>query len=269
MPELPEIVVIAKQMDKILRKKEVQSVSITQPKCGNRPVEDYMKCLPGKKVERVSPLGKWIEIVLDNQVRFLISLGMGGEIRYFKGAQTPPEKSRLIVRFSDETGFYVTLWWFGYFHLVLNQETHSMTDALGPDPLNISEDEFLSLLIKKRGNIKSFLLNQKRIRGIGNFYIQEILFQAGMHPLREIDSIPEKEKRGLYRATRKVLEQSIALDSSSYELDFFGKKGKYGLDRMSIGYQEDKTCPVCRTKIRKIKTGSISQYICPQCQTLS
>jgi formamidopyrimidine-DNA glycosylase len=167
MPELPEIVVIAKQMDKTLRKKEVQSVSITQHKCGNRPVEDYIKYLPGKKLERVSPLGKWIEIVLDRHVRFLISLGMGGEICYFKGAQTPPEKSRLIVRFSDETGFYVTLWWFGYFHLVLDQETHSMTDALGPDPLDISEDEFLSLLIKKRGNIKSFLLNQKRIRGIG------------------------------------------------------------------------------------------------------
>ncbi len=268
MPELPEIVVIAKQMDKILWEKEVRSVSITQPKCGNRPVEDYMKHMPGKKVECVSPLGKWIEIVLNHQVRFLVSLGMGGEICYFEGTQALPEKSRLIVRFSDETGFYATLWWFGYFHLVLKNESHPMTDTLGPDPLKISENEFLSLLTKRRGGIKSFLLNQKRIRGIGNFYIQEILFQAGMHPLREINSISEKEKRNLYCAVRKVLDESISLGSSSYEVDFFGKKGKYGLDRMSIGYQENKPCPVCQTNIRKIKTGSTSHFICHQCQIL-
>jgi formamidopyrimidine-DNA glycosylase len=246
----------------------VRLVSIIQPKCGNRPAEDYMKYLSGRKVERVFPLGKWIEILLDHQVRFLVSLGMGGEICYFKKPQKPPEKSRLIVRFSDETGFYVTLWWFGYFHLVLKNETHPMTASLGPDPLNITEEEFVSFLTKKRGNIKSFLLNQKKIRGIGNFYIQEILFRARMHPLREINLMTEKEKHGLYRAIREVLEESIALGSSSYELDFFGEKGEYGLDRMSIGYQENKPCPVCRTKINKIKTGSTSQFICPRCQIL-
>jgi formamidopyrimidine-DNA glycosylase len=268
MPELPEIIVIAKQMDQILRGKNVESISIVQPKCGNRPVQDYLKYLSGRKVERIFPLGKWIEIVLDQQTRFLISLGMGGEICYFKKSQTPPEKSRLIVRFSDRTGFYVTLWWFGYFHLVLKDETHPMTEPLGPDPLKLSEDEFLSLLMKKKGKIKFFLMNQKRIRGIGNFYIQEILFRAGIHPLCEIGSLQENKKRDLYRAIRKVLEESISLGSSSYEFDFFGEKGEYGLDRMSIGYQEDKPCPSCGTKIKKIKTGSTSQFICPQCQIL-
>lgn len=267
MPELPEIVVIAKQMDLTLRRKKLQSILLTQPKCGNRSVNDYQKTLPGRTIEKITPLGKWLEILLDQSARLLVSLGMGGEICYLKMNQTAPEKSRLVVKFIDGTGFYVTLWWFGYFHLVLEGEAHPMTDALGPDPLNISEKEFLALLDKRRGSIKSFLLNQKRIRGIGNFYIQEILFQAKLHPLREMHALTENEKCRLYNAIRNVFNDSMSLGSSSYELDFFGKKGKYNLDCMSIAYQENKHCPECHSAIQKIKTGSTMQFICPQCQS--
>jgi formamidopyrimidine-DNA glycosylase len=268
MPELPEIIVIANQMDEKLCGKEVKSVSLKQPKCGNRSVKDYQKALPSKKITKVKPLGKWFEMQLEQSVRLLISLGMGGEICYLKKDQFIPEKSRLIIKFVDGTGFYVTLWWFGYFHLVLRGESHPMTDTLGPDPLNISEKEFLALLDKRRGSIKSFLLNQKRIRGIGNFYIQEILFQSKLHPLKAVHTITENERRRLYHAIQKVLQKSISLGSSSYEVDFFGEKGQYNVDCMAIGYQENKTCPECHTTVQKIKTGSTMQYICSQCQSL-
>ncbi|MFH1943128.1 MAG: Fpg/Nei family DNA glycosylase, partial [bacterium] len=175
-------------------------------------------------------------------------------------------KSRFILRFTDGTGFFITLWWFGYVHLVLQGEKHGMTDALGPDPLQLSHQAFIDLLDGRKGGIKPFLLNQKRIRGIGNFYIQEILYRARLHPLREIPSLAEEEKTNLHRVIIDVFHESIALDSSSYELDFLGMKGRYGVDRMSIAYQEGVVCPACRSRIEKIRTGSTAQYMCPHCQ---
>ncbi len=267
MPELPEIVIIAEQMNRILPEKEVGDVSIFQLKCLNRLEKDYHNHLSGKIIKTVKPLGKWIEINLNENDRLLINLGMGGEICYLKVNESPPEKSRVILRFTDGTGFFITLWWFGYFHLVLNGESHPMTDSLGPDPLALSYENFKEILHGRRGGIKSFLLNQKRIRGIGNFYIQEILFRARLHPLREIQSLSWEEKGKLFNVVQDVLKNSIELGSSSYELDFFGRRGKYRLDQ-SIAYKENAICPVCKSKIQKIKTGSTMQYICPKCQKL-
>ena len=141
-----------------------------------------------------------------------------------------------------------------------------MTEGFGPDPMALSSDEFVSLLENRRGGIKSFLLNQKRIRGIGNYYIQEILFRAKIHPLRKIPSLTLKEKKELHGHILDVFNESIDLGSSSYELDFFGEKGQYRFKNMAIAYQEDVNCPQCGTLGEKIKTGSTSHYICPRCQ---
>ena len=270
MPELPEIVVISRQMNETVRGKIIEKVEIFQPKCLNCDERDYLKYLPGRKVEQVSPFGKWIKIRFDNQDHLFISLGMGGEIIYFTDSAVIPEKSKLIVFFEDGSGFYITLWWFGYFHLVRQGEKNQMTDQLGEDVLEISADEFATLLKKrKRARIKSFLLNQKNLRGIGNFYIQEILFLAKLHPMRQIVSLSDDEIEHLYQSIHQVMERSIALGSSSYELDFFGKKGKYSLKELSFAYDEDGCCPECGTKTQKIKTGSTIQYICPSCQVLN
>ena len=268
MPELPEMVVVARQMDQSLRGKQVEKIWIFQPKCLYRAEEDYHRHLPGKIVQGVRALGKWVEIDLRGGDRLLVSLGMGGEVCFLDKDAHSPEKSRCVLRFTDGTGFFITLWWFGYFHLVLKGEAHGMTDSLGPDPLMLSAESFKGLLNRRRGGIKSFLLNQKCLRGIGNFYIQEILYKARLHPLRAIPSMTEVEKDRLYTAIREVFEESIGLDSSSYELDFFGKKGRYGLDRLSIAYKEGAHCSVCGFPSEKIKTGSTTQYICPVCQKL-
>ena len=268
MPELPEMVVIAEQMAKTLNGKVFRTLSIYQPKCLNRPETDFQKILPGKKIRSVKPYGKWVALYLSDRVRLLVSLGMGGELCYLKKGQSSPEKTRVLVTFTDETGFYITLWWFGYFHLILDGERHPMTDTLGPNPLELSSSEFRDLFEGRRGSLKSFLLNQKNLRGIGNFYIQEILFQARLHPLSPIPSLSTADFKRLHKAVHTVFKESIRLGSSSYELDFFGKKGKYGLNRISFAYQNGAICPTCGTQTEKIKTGSTVQYICPTCQVL-
>jgi formamidopyrimidine-DNA glycosylase len=269
MPELPESVVLAAQMQRKLRDKVVRTVEIYQPKCCNKPAEDYARFLPGSAIESAAPFGKWIEVDFFGGTRLMLSLGMGGEIRFLAEGSKPPDKTRFLLSFEDGTGFYITLWWFGYVHLVLPGEAHSMTVEFGPDPLDLTLENFKALLQGRRGAVKPFLLDQRKIRGIGNFYIQEILYRAKLHPLRPINSLSEHDQEALYNAIRYVFDESITLKSSNYELDFYGRRGGYGLDNMAIAYKEGAICPDCASEVRKIKSGSTSQYICPKCQVNS
>ncbi|MFZ5515920.1 MAG: DNA-formamidopyrimidine glycosylase family protein [Candidatus Zhuqueibacterota bacterium] len=269
MPELPEIVVISKQMNETIAEKKIESVAIYQSKCLNRPEEDYARHLVGQKVKKVAPLGKWVEIHFSRGDRLLISLGMGGELLYFTSSSEIPSNVKFVVRFTDQSGFYITLSWFGYFHLILKGESNPMTDSLGSDALEISLVDFQKLLKGNKSGIKSFLMNQKNLRGIGNFYIQEILFQARIHPLKKIDCLTDENIVMLYDAMQSVLEEAVDKGSSFYEVDFFGQKGDYTLELLSFAYKEGAKCPVCGAETEKIKTGSTAQYVCPRCQPIA
>jgi len=145
-----------------------------------------------------------------------------------------------------------------------------MTSKLGISPI---EKEFTverlgSLLSGRRGAIKSFLLDQKNIAGIGNVYVQDTLFKARLHPLRGIQTLTESEIQALHRSVGEVLRTSIRLGGLRYERDLYGRRGRYGSEQFLVGYKEKKPCPVCGTTVKKIRTGSTSSYICPKCQQL-
>ncbi|MEM2970638.1 MAG: hypothetical protein QXR63_06885 [Candidatus Bathyarchaeia archaeon] len=119
---------------------------------------------------------------------------------------------------------------------------------------------------KKKTRIRKILLDQKSISGIGNVYVQDILFQSRLHSNREISTLPQKEKQDINNAIRDVLNLSIQHGGLSYEKDFYGQKGKFDRTKFLVGYKEDRSCPVFGTIIKKIKAGSTSSYICPSCQ---
>ena len=273
MPELPEITVIAEQMDKEIKGKRVTEIEVKQPKNLNKPVKEFTKTITGKTVEGVSNKGKWLFMKLSHGYFLLINLGMGAELLYFKPNQKLPEKAQFKLTFSDKTGFTAHFWWFGYIHLVPEKELpkHKLTDQLGKSATDktFTLAYFKELLANKKTGIKSFLLDQKNVAGIGNVYIQDILFNARLHPNRKISTLTEKEKTSLYNAIRKVLNRSIKLKGLAYEVDFYGKKGGFGTEEFLVGYKTGKPCPTCRTTIEKVRTGSTASYICPNCQKLS
>jgi formamidopyrimidine-DNA glycosylase len=122
------------------------------------------------------------------------------------------------------------------------------------------------MLHKRRGSIKSFLLNQSALAGIGNAYVHDILWYAGLHPLRKIESLNEQNIKRLAKAIQQGLKPSIKKGGAFYEVDLYGQKGGFNMRHVKIGYKEGKPCPSCKTKIKKIKTGSTSTFICPHCQ---
>ena len=120
----------------------------------------------------------------------------------------------------------------------------------------------------RRGAIKPFLLNQKRIAGIGNVYVQDPLFIAGIHPLRRIDTLSDDEVTGLWRALWETLQESVDHGGSAWELNLYGEKGDWDERFLLEACREREPCPACGTAVVKIKTGSTSGYVCPVCQPL-
>jgi formamidopyrimidine-DNA glycosylase len=267
MPELPEITVLARQMKAELVGKTVSDVEVLQPKILNVPQDAFREALTGARICDVAHHGKWI-VVETTRGWLLLSLGMGGDILLVEGDEFP-EKHRLILDFSDGTHLVVNFWWFGYCHYAANLSDHAMTAKLGPNALDLTLEAFRELFRGRRGGIKSFLLDQSRIAGIGNVYVQDPLFKAKIHPLRKIDTLSEGEIEALWRALRETLQESIDLGGSAWEMDLHGVKGRWDASHLVVAYQEGVPCPACGTSVVKIKTGSTSTFICPGCQALN
>ena len=271
VPELPEIANLAKQMTKQLKGKRITGLDLTQPKCLNMSVKKFRRIV-GKTAGETTAHGKWLFTKLQSDDNLLLNLGMGGDLLYHKNDTTLPKKYQLRLVFNDNTGLTATFSWFGYIHLASDKELprHKMTSKLGISPIDkeFTVEKLASLLSGRRGAIKSFLLNQENVAGIGNVYVQDILFKARLHPLRMTQTLTESEIEALHRSTCEALNQSIRLGGLKYERDLHGRYGKYGPEHFLVAYKTGKPCPVCKTAIVKIRTGSTASYICPKCQKL-
>ena len=268
MPELPEIVNRARELRAEVTGREIASCDVLQPKVLNMPPERFAEAVRGARILNVTSRGKWI-LLETSGGWLLVNLGMGGEI-LLTAADALPAKRRLVLHFSDGDCLSFNFWWFGYVHHVPADGLtgHSMTAGLGPDVLEISEAQLASLAAGRRGPIKTLLMDQNRMAGIGNFYIHDILFLAGIHPLRKAESLTPGEIAALWKGIRDGLEPSLRKGGAWYETDLHGRPGGFALDELLVGYREGKPCPRCGSAIVKLRTGSNSSFVCPVCQPL-
>jgi len=271
--ELPELTILGRQMKNEIVGKQISEVEVANHKCLNMSFEQFQKIVAGKTVRSVESKGKWLFIGLESDHVIMFNPGMGADVIHFKPGDQLPEKYQIKLTLHDKTGFTIRVWWFCYLHLMPKNKLgeHKLTAKLGITPLDkkFTMNYFKQLISGKRGNIKNFLVDQKNIAGIGNVYIQDILFNAKLHPKRKIPSLTEMEIEALYKSIRSVLNESIQLGGLAYEKDFYGNKGGYGKQQFKIAYKPGSPCPTCQTTIQKIKTGSTSSFICPNCQHLS
>jgi formamidopyrimidine-DNA glycosylase len=194
---------------------------------------------------------------------------MGGEILIVPCDELP-EKRRLVFGFDDGKCLSINFWWFGYAHYAPPDrlDEHQMTAKLGPNALDLSSHDLQAMIQGRRGRVKSFLLDQSKMAGIGNAYIHDILFIAGLHPLRTLDSLSEGEIERLAEGIQRGLGLSLDKGGAFYEVNIYGERGGFVGDDILIGYKEGQPCPNCGTAIEKIRTGSTSSFICPECQPM-
>ena len=270
MPELPEIAVLSDQMCGEVVGKTIVEVEVLQPKNLNCLVNEFVENVVGHLIVSVKARGKWLFLELSDDLFLLINLGMGGDLLHYASNDVLPETYTFKMGFSGGSGFTIKFWWFGYIHLVDRDglKKHKMTGELSLSPLDndFTLPYFRELLHNRRAQVKSFLLNQRRVAGIGNVYIQDILFKARLHPKRTVDTLTEVEVETLYQSMIDVLTLSVTMRGLQYERDFYGNKGGFSNDQFLVGYKTGQPCPSCSTPIEKIRTGSTASYICPKCQ---
>jgi formamidopyrimidine-DNA glycosylase len=279
MPEFPEIYLRTQEIKANLVGRVIRDIDVLQPKSLNIPVDDFTAALSGAVILDAYQRGKWI-FVETSQGYLLLNLGMGGEILLTSRAALP-EKHRLVFYLDgqsdklepgadDQPCLSVNFWWFGYAHYAAcgELEKHEMSAKLGPNATEVSLEELKSMLAGNKSRLKNFLLDQTRLAGIGNAYIHDILFLAGLHPLRKIDTLSQQEIEALHAAIRKGLQISLDKGGAFYEVNLFGEKGGFAMEDILIGYREGQPCPTCAAPIQKIKTGGTSSFICPTCQPL-
>jgi len=269
MPELPEILHLAGQMDREFGGKTIAAVQVVQEKCINMPVEDFSAMLSGRRIEQVTFRGKWLFVKLEQDSWLLLNLGMGGNVILHEHRAALPDKYQLSFDFTDGRALTIGFWWFGYAHAVSGGDlgSHKMTARLGPTPVgkaDFTREHFQALLKGRKGAVKGFLLAQNNIAGIGNVYVQDILFRARLHPGRKLQTLTDLEQSSLYRGVLETLAGAAELGGLAYERDLYNQPG--GFKDFLVGYREGQPCPSCHTTIQKIKTGSTASYICPCCQ---
>lgn len=250
--------------------KKIVEVEILQPKNLNIPVNEFIENIIGYRIVSVKPRGKWLLTELSDELFLLINLGMGGDLLYFEPGDELPERYNFRMSFSDDSGFTIKFSWFGYIHLVekAKSKEHKMFGELALSPLDeaFNLEHFRTLLKSRRGRIKSFLLNQRKVSGIGNVYVQDILFNAKLHPNKKIEKMSDREVKNLFDSKIEVLYKSVELGGLAYERDFYGNRGRFSSEDFLVGYKTGEPCPVCSTTIEKMRIGNTASYICPTCQ---
>jgi formamidopyrimidine-DNA glycosylase len=246
MPELPEVETIKRQLAKELVGKK----------------------LGKKKIISIDRRGKMIFFNFDDGSALVFHLKLTCQLIL---NQPPSRFTRKVFNFDDGS---ILLFndsrRFGWYKIVKNPVEMKEVKGLGPEPLNISQKDFCRLFKnrnKRKIKIKTLLLSQKFIAGIGNIYADEILFAAGVSPLRPVSSLREQEIKNIYSQTQKILLKAIDKGGSSVEnyLTAKGEKGKYS--QLHKVYQKTGLpCWKCQAPIKRIVLGGRGTHFCPVCQ---
>jgi formamidopyrimidine-DNA glycosylase len=271
MPELPEVETIRRQLAPAVEGRRLAGFEVLDPRwCAPLAPEALADAVLGREVERLARHGKYLDWQLGGEVHLLMHLRMTGTLLLDPGQ--PPPYARLRIEFDD----LKTLWFsdprrFGTGQLVVGDAEleRFLAARLGIEPFDERFDgAFLRALAKgRRGPIKSFLLDQRNLAGVGNIYADEALFRAGVHPRRAAGSLTPKQYALLAGAVREVLAAGI--DSQGASIDDFrhldGARGSFQ-DRFLVHRREGEPCPRCGRPIEKIVVGGRGTYLCRHCQ---
>jgi formamidopyrimidine-DNA glycosylase len=276
MIELPEALVIARQMSEELRGKRIASgVRGNAPHkfaFYSRSPEEYAKILKGKTMGGATGHGSAILAAVEPD--YVFGLGVGGErILFHQDESTLPKKHQLLLHFEDGTYLTITVQGWGAAWLLHHSEVadHPHLGKQGVSPLSDAftweyfRGLFETLTAEDSRSAKYFIISEPGIWGVGNGCLQDILFRARIHPRRRAVDIVGRERRALYHAIRETLQQMVDLSGRDSEYDLYGRPGGYRriLDSKSVG----QPCPECGMPIEKSQYLGGAVYFCPGCQT--
>lgn len=265
MPELPEVETIKRELEKAILGKKITEVCVHNPVVIRQPAVDiFKKGLAGAAFKGVSRKAKVLILELSNSKFLVIHLKMTGQLVY----PGDGKKSRVSFKLSDGKMLdFNDQRLFAELRLLDDWRNLKFIQGLGPEPFDITGNQFKQMLATKRTKIKPLLLDQTFISGIGNLYAAESLFRAKIHPQRPAVSLSGKEKEILFQEIKDTLSEAIRYKGSSLDqyVQLSGQAGGYVKYHKVYG-REGKPCVVCKTPIKRISLGGRGTYFCPKCQ---
>lgn len=259
MPELPDVEIRKRYIDATCLHQKIESVQVNDPIVldGLTP-QSLGRALADQSFESTLRHGKYLFVELDDQKWMTMHFGMTGNLKYYKDEKEQPDYKQVTFHFKNGYQLaYVMPRKLGEIQIIDSVNDFLEEKELGPDALNIDPDEFYKLLSGRRGMIKSTLMNQEVLAGVGNVYSDEILFQARIYPRAQISDLDREQLRAVFDAMRDVLETVIERGANPADLP-----ASYLTPHRSKG----EACPRCGGKIKKIEVSGRSGYYCPQCQ---
>ncbi len=271
MPELPEVQTTINELRPFVIGKRIDKVDVLAEKTVAQPsAAGFRQGLAGSRITALERRGKHLIFELDNGLFLIVHLRMTGSLILKPASEEPEKFIRVIIYLSSGTAIHFRdVRRFGRMWLV--KDKNSVVGKLGPEPLDLefTPEVLARILGKRKTDIKSLLLDQTLIAGIGNMYADEALYHARIHPLRAAKSLTREEIQRLYAAIQKVLNQGIRNKGASTEtyLRPQGSKGEAHLE-FQVAHQKGKECPVCGGPVERIVVHQRGTFFCPRCQKL-
>ncbi|HYB98046.1 MAG TPA: bifunctional DNA-formamidopyrimidine glycosylase/DNA-(apurinic or apyrimidinic site) lyase [Candidatus Limnocylindrales bacterium] len=270
MPELPEVETIRVSLDPVLVGRTIADVELRAPML-RRPLDQTLRtALLGRRIVGSSRRGKYLLLALSDGRTWFFHMGMSGRLRFVDGEHLPALHEHLLARFV-EGGTLV-------FHdprrfglsVVEDAAVSKLLADMGPEPLDeqrFTAQYLCSRRATTRRSIKDVLMDQRVVAGLGNIYVNEILFRAGLRPRRSIKRLTAADLERVVEATRTVIADAIEHRGSTISdfLDGIGRRGGYQW-RHCVYDREGQPCPSCRTPIKAVIVGQRSSFYCPKCQ---
>jgi len=262
VPELPEVETVARSIAPLVGRRilsaEFRCLRILR---GGDP-DRMAAALQGRKIAGVKRYGKFLLIELQGGGYLVVHLGMTGRLLLGGSAG---KHTHAILTLDRGVLLYDDSRQFGC--IQFSPEFPARVAKLGPEPLEIAQEDFLPALRRRKTRIKALLLNQAFLRGLGNIYADEALFRAGIHPLAVASRLRADRARRLYQAIRTVLTEAIAAGGSSIS-DYVDAEGRKGFFQFShrVYQRTGEPCVNCGTPIRRILVAQRSSHFCPKCQ---
>jgi formamidopyrimidine-DNA glycosylase len=262
VPELPEVETVARSIAPLVGRR-ILAAEFRCPRVLRGGDPDHMaERLAGRRISGVKRYGKFLVVSLERGGYLTIHLGMTGKL--LLGGE-PGKHTHAILTLDRGVLLYDDSRQFG--RLLYSEEFPRRIEKLGPEPLEVSFDDFAAALVKRNTRIKSLLLNQDFLRGIGNIYADEALFRAGIHPLAIARRTRGDRARRLHDAIVAVLSEAIEAGGSSISdyVDAQGRKGFFQFQHRVYQHTGD-PCVNCGAAIRRIVVTQRSSHFCPKCQ---
>ncbi|PTM58113.1 DNA-formamidopyrimidine glycosylase [Desmospora activa] len=273
MPELPEVETVKQTLEVLIVGKTIEEVTVDLPRIIQEPPDPalFRELLRGRTVTGVGRRGKFLRIFLDPWV--LVShLRMEGRYSVTSKDESIAKHTHVRFRFMDGTELrYNDVRQFGTMHLYRRGEDlkRPPLNKLGPEPLS---DEFTvevlrERLAKRKAAVKAVLLNQAVVSGLGNIYVDEALFAAGIHPERSVQDLTEEETKQLYAAIRSTLQKAVEAGGSSVR-SYVNGNGEMGMFQLQIQVygRKGEACHRCGEPIQKTVVAGRGTHFCSLCQ---